>query len=646
MCRIRLLILLYPNDEFFTRQFYLHNTGQVIADGHTGTRGADIKAPEAWAVTQGNACITIAVLDNGISANHPDLPNARQIRLNGSNFADGDPNDPSPRGFQAHGNHCAGIVAATQGNGEGISAVAPNCKIMPIRIFNTDGPGIPAADLARAILFAKNNGADIISNSWGYTGITNPNHIPAIVDAIGQSTVTGRNGRGCVVVFASGNDNVVSFPSNVTISSVLTVGASDRNDAKAVYSATSDPGSGNNQLIDVVAPSHRAYPNQIAGETLEVWSIDTEEANGVTGVNPWPNVPGRMPPPQIGEQLPGAGTNFLSYTGRFGGTSAACPQVAGIAALMLSINPNLSPQQVFDIITGSADKVGGYGYSNGRSNELGFGRVNARSAVYRTPALITITGPDLVCSSANFEVNMANVNWTATPANLFTTSTGSGRYFTTGMASGARGTGTITATTVDGCSRSVSKTVKVGPAEPSGYFNSGSISGRTLQTVQFISAGQVTMFMNEPYTFTFSSSSSSVPLNSYSGRSTSFYLGANQGVTIYAQSSGPECGLSGQFVFSTSGGYGYRFAPNPVSSELTVTAIDPATDPASAESSASPADVPFDADLYDTYGKKVKTKHADHGKAVLDVRDLPEGLYNLRAGQGKQALSEHVQITH
>jgi len=633
---------IYPNDEFFGRQFYLYNTGQVIADGHTGTRGADIKAPEAWAVTKGNACITIAVLDNGVSANHPDLPNARQIRLNGSNFADGDPNDPSPRGTQAHGNECAGIIAATQGNGEGISGVAPNCKIMPIRIFNTNDSGIPAADLARAILFAKNNGADIISSSWGYGTTTNPNHIPAIVDAIGQSTATGRNGKGCIVAFSSGNDNVVAFPSSVTISGVLTVGASDRNDYKAVYSATSNPGSGDNQLIDIVAPSHRAYPNQIADETFEVWTMDTEDANG-TGDNPWPSKPrGQTIPPQIGEQLPSAGTNFLSYTGRFGGTSAACPQVAGIAALMLSINPNLSQQQVFDIITGSADKVGGYSYSNGRSNELGFGRVNARNAVYRTPALITITGPDLVCSSASFEVNMANVNWTATPTSLFTVSSGSGRYFNTAMASGARGNGTITATTVDGCGRSVSKTVRVGPAEPKGYFYSANSSSQPLQTVQFIAAGQVNMYMSDPYTFTFSSSSSSVPVSSYSGSSTSFYLGANQGVTIYATSSQPECGLAGQYVFSTSRGYGYRFAPNPASSELIVTA----TDPASAEGEPAPADVPFDADLYDIHGKKMKTKHGDHGKVVLDVRDLPEGLYNLRAGHGKEAISEHVQISH
>ena len=76
-----------PNDEFYPRQFYLHNTGQVIADGHTGNPGADIKAPEAWGLTLGSANITVAILDDGVSANHPDLPNSRQVRLANSNFS-------------------------------------------------------------------------------------------------------------------------------------------------------------------------------------------------------------------------------------------------------------------------------------------------------------------------------------------------------------------------------------------------------------------------------------------------------------------------------------------------------------------------------------------------------------------------------
>ncbi|MCX8490199.1 MAG: S8 family serine peptidase, partial [Cyclobacteriaceae bacterium] len=208
-----------------------------------------------------------------------------------------------------------------------------------------------------------------------------------------------RGGLGCVVLFSASNSarqnqgdiGQIGFPSNVNIPGVITVGASERNDLQSDYSPTSNLGSVNNQVIDIVAPSHRAYPptaypagvvGGIVGETFEAWSIDIP-ANA--GYNPWPQftagTTASVNPPAIGEQLPNAGVNFQSYTGRFGGTSHSCPVVAGVAALMLSANPNLTQQQIFDLITGNADRVGGYVYTNGRSNELGFGRVNACRAV-------------------------------------------------------------------------------------------------------------------------------------------------------------------------------------------------------------------------------------------------------------------------
>ena len=146
-----------PNDTYFNNQFSLHNTGQVFADGHSGTVDADIDAPEAWDITTGNNGIVIAVLDQGVTSNHPDLPNTRQIRLNGSNFADGDPNNPSPTVNGNHGNGCAGIIAATQNNNEGISGIAPNCNIMPIRVFNSNDTGITPQGYADAIEFAVDN---------------------------------------------------------------------------------------------------------------------------------------------------------------------------------------------------------------------------------------------------------------------------------------------------------------------------------------------------------------------------------------------------------------------------------------------------------------------------------------------------------
>lgn len=114
-------------------------------------------------------------------------------------------------------------------------------------------------------------------------------------------------------------------------------------------------------------------------------------------------------------------------------------------------------------------------------------------------------------------------------------------------------------------------------------------------------------------------------------------------MTIRVTSSQPDCGLDSNFTFAPSRStYSYAATPNPASSELTVTATDPDSPTATDGSNTAP----YYADLYDTYGKKVKTRHSDHGKAVLDIHDLPEGLYNLRIGTGKNVYSEHIQINH
>jgi subtilisin family serine protease len=101
-----------PNDTYFNRQIALHNTGQVFTDGHSGTNDADIDAPEAWGITTGCSDIVIAVIDEGVTPDHPDLPNTRQLRLSNSDFWSND-SDPSPNGNDNHGNACAGVIAAT-----------------------------------------------------------------------------------------------------------------------------------------------------------------------------------------------------------------------------------------------------------------------------------------------------------------------------------------------------------------------------------------------------------------------------------------------------------------------------------------------------------------------------------------------------
>jgi subtilisin family serine protease len=207
-----------PNDTYFNNQVACHNTGQTFTDGHSGTNDADIDAPEAWGITTGCSDIVIAVLDEGVTSNHPDLPNTRQIRLNGSNFGDGNANDPSPTGNDNHGNACAGVIAATMNNNEGIAGIAPNCRIMPIRIKNA----LPNS-VADAIEFAVNNGANILSNSWSYGS----DEYPVVTTAINYAVNNNR-----VVIFSAGNnadhedDNngYVEFPANVNIPYVITVG--------------------------------------------------------------------------------------------------------------------------------------------------------------------------------------------------------------------------------------------------------------------------------------------------------------------------------------------------------------------------------------------------------------------------------------
>ena len=397
-----------PNDTYFNRQITCNSTGQVFTDGHSGIFDADIDASEAWEITTGCNDVVVAVIDEGVTSNHPDLPNTRQLRLAESDFVDDDV-DPSPIGNNNHGNACAGVIAATMNNNQGIAGVAPNCRIMPIRI---DYSSSTVADFALAIRFAANNGAHVISNSWGlrdpYSSPPySPNLYPEVVRAI-QHAVN----NGSVVVFSAGNnanhdsnDNgYVGFPANVTIPGVITVGASDRNDNQANYSPTSNPSHSYNQIIDIVAPSHKAYPCNISGETLEMWSIDIP---GDAGCNSWHSTGACNNPPALGEILPDNGTNFQSYTARFGGTSHSCPVVAGVAALMLSVNPDLSYMGVFNILTSTADKVGGYTYTSGRCNEMGYGRVNAHAALLETldQMNLTISGPSLICTTGTFTIN-------------------------------------------------------------------------------------------------------------------------------------------------------------------------------------------------------------------------------------------------
>ncbi len=325
-----------PNDPLFPRQWHLENTGQNGA-----RRGADVKALEAWALTRGSRRITLAVIDDGFDLGHPDLSAPGKIAAP-YDFGEDD-SDPSPGLRDAHGTACAGVAIAVGGNGLGITGIAPGCRLMPIRIALD---GLDEAAISRAFRWAAERGADIISCSWGPadgTGVKEP--IPLIVKAaIDQAVEKGRKGRGCVVFFAAGNgDESVELDGYASYPKVIAVAATTDQDRRAWYS---DYG----KAISVAAPS--------SGGRNGIWTTDVRGRRGYNPRGDW--------------------------TGEFGGTSAACPLVAGVAALVLSANPKLTAQEVRQLLEATADKVdpkGGRYDASGWSPWYGYGRVNALRAV-------------------------------------------------------------------------------------------------------------------------------------------------------------------------------------------------------------------------------------------------------------------------
>jgi subtilisin family serine protease len=331
----------------YFEQWHLLNTGQ-----NNGLVGEDVKAEDAWN-------FTVAVIDDGSSTEHPDLkpniwtnPDSTQRDVHGWNFFD-DTDNPNPQKFTPpyyilegndnHGTPCAGVVAAT-GDGElGVVGIAPKCKILPVKIFM--GDELPQIDaVAKAIRYAGQK-ADILSNSWCCP--TSNDIAYAIKDVVN----TGRGGKGCPVFVASGNGSKskIEFPSNVP--EAIAVGASTNKGEIAAYS---NYGTG----LSFVAPS--------SGGTKGIYTTDV-------------SIPGRGF--NVGDV--GKGDADGLYTNSFGGTSSATPLAAGVAALILSLNPDLKWDQVRKYMCDTTDKIDPkHGkYVNGYSDFYGYGRINAYKAL-------------------------------------------------------------------------------------------------------------------------------------------------------------------------------------------------------------------------------------------------------------------------
>ena len=301
-----------PNDPKFGEQWALNNLGQ---DG--GKARADIDALKAWLKTRGSSEIVVAVLDSGVDYTHPDLvgnmwfrpDNVPQYKddeigtfndFRGFNAAE---NLSDPMDDNGHGTHCAGIIGAEGDNDEGIAGVNWNVEIMPLKFMGRGGFGT-TKDAIEAINYAidrKRNGVNVrvINASWGSTAYSK-----ALEDAIRAA-----GEEGILFVAAAGNattnnDKRPHYPSNYNLPNVISVAATDKNDALTSFS---------NFGLKTV---HIAAPGK---DILSTWlNDDYREASG---------------------------------------TSMAAPQVAGVAALILANEPKLSVEKLRERILKSVDKI-------------------------------------------------------------------------------------------------------------------------------------------------------------------------------------------------------------------------------------------------------------------------------------------------
>jgi subtilisin family serine protease len=349
-----------PNDSLYPVQWSLNNTGQdyPIWDGTLGhgISDCDIDAPEAWDVNVGSPAVIVGVIDSGVDYTHRDLNDnmwINEAEMYGTEGIDDDGNgytddiygydfintDSDPKDDYGHGTHCSGIIAAEGNNDLDITGVCWNAKIMALKFLNQFGEGsIDAA--AQAVYYAADNGADVISNSWGVPGVL-ANQAKCLQEAMDYA-----HSQGVVIVASAGNEGW-DFPSiPAGYENVIAVAATDSNNQLGWFSNFGD-------WVDIAAPG------------VDILSL-------------------------LAANLDMSG--YDDYTVVASGTSMACPYVAGASALILSNCPAVQVESLRRILLESTDPIAPGICISGRLNlyealsGLSTGRVHFGSDAYSCSA--------------------------------------------------------------------------------------------------------------------------------------------------------------------------------------------------------------------------------------------------------------------
>ncbi|CAN5550881.1 hypothetical protein BH10BAC5_BH10BAC5_09420 [soil metagenome] len=353
-----------PNDTQYGVQWALKNTGQLItanassngidATTYNGLSGSDMEVNSAWDVTTGNSAIEIGVFDTGIDSTHPDLRTNLLVGYNASTNVNSVATDPN-----SHGTCTGGLIGAIGNNSLGIAGIAYGCKIRSYQIFSSGGSALNNYIVA-AFNKAKNYGAAVLSNSWGGGSPSS-----AVTNSIDSCFTYGNSGKGCVILFSSGNEgrNPPSYPSYLR--NVICVGASTAYDQKKA------PGTGNqfwwggNYGGTSQSDGSSSYYGDI--ELVAPTICVSTDRQGSAGYNTSAGVAG-------------------DYTFDFNGTSCSCPNAAGVAGLIYSVNVSFTAAQVKDFLLRGCDKIDNIAYDSSKTYGqwnpyFGYGRVNAYNSV-------------------------------------------------------------------------------------------------------------------------------------------------------------------------------------------------------------------------------------------------------------------------
>ena len=366
-----------PDDTFFFNQWHLHNFGDASLTGTDHTHVAD-----AWDLMRafkgelGGSNVKLAIIDDGFDLNHEDFQGRF---LPGHDFADGD-EMPNPGAQDMHGTSVAGVAGGATDNGIGIAGACPNCQLIPIRMNMTGITSLDASAI-EAFDWAANAGADIISNSWGpadNSGQTVDMN-QTLKDLVANIATNGRNGLGTIILFAAGNggesietDGYASNPN------VFAIGATNASGNRASYSDFGNSLDFMASSCDIDSNGGDAWSG---GSYIDgIWTTDNMGSSGYNAGNT------------------NDGDALGNYTNSFGGTSSACPLAAGITGLVLTANPNLTKDQIYEIYKETSDKNGFDPYdANGFNTNYGYGRLNACEAVKKAFEMAGTDVSGVVC---------------------------------------------------------------------------------------------------------------------------------------------------------------------------------------------------------------------------------------------------------